>query len=153
MQHRSQRKIFEVVGNHAKGDETVNDLTNAELVREGYRAFNEGDLNTINRLWADDVTWTTPGESTVAGTARGKDAVIAQYGRYGGETDGTFKATLLSVFEGEGGRMVGLHHNSGTRQGRQLDTNCCIVLELEDGQVKSGTEYFLDLNNWDDFWS
>lgn len=128
-------------------------MTNAEVVRRGYQAFNEADLETIDKLWADDVTWTTPGESTVAGTARGKEAVIAQYGRYGGETDGTFKADLISVFEGDDGQVVGLHHNSGSRQGRDLDTDCCIVIEVEGGQIKSGTEYFFDLNNWDRFWS
>ena len=86
-------------------------MTNADVVRRGYQAFNEADIETIDRLWADDVTWTTPGESTVAGTARGKEAVLAQYGRYGGETGGTFKAQLKAVFEGDDGRVVGLHRN------------------------------------------
>lgn len=128
-------------------------MTNAEVVRRGYQAFNEADIDTINLLWKDDATWTTPGESTVAGTARGKEAVLAQYGRYGGETKGTFEAQLQAVFEAEDGRVVGLHRNIGERDGKQLDTMCCIVVELEDGQIKSGTEYFFDLHNWDQFWS
>jgi ketosteroid isomerase-like protein len=102
---------------------------------------------------AHDVTWTTPGESTVAGTARGRDAVLAQFGRYGGETDGTFKADLAAVFEGDDGRVIGLHHNSATRAGRELDTDCCIVFEVENGKIASGTEHFFDLYNWDKFWS
>jgi ketosteroid isomerase-like protein len=48
-------------------------------------------------LWADDVTWTRPDESTVAETARGKEAVIAHCCRYGGETNGTFTADLTAV--------------------------------------------------------
>ncbi len=132
---------------------TTETMTNTEIVRRGYQAFNEADIETINRLWADDVTWTTPGESTVAGTARGKDAVLAQYGRYGGETNGTFKADLKAVFEGDDGRVIGLHHNSATRAGRQLDTDCCIVFEIKNGKIASGTEHFLDLYNWDKFWS
>ena len=56
-------------------------MTDTEAVRRGYQAFNEGDVETISGLLADDVTWTTPGESTVAGTARGRDAVLAQFGR------------------------------------------------------------------------
>ena len=128
-------------------------MTNADVIRRGYQAFNKADIDTINRLWADDVTWTTPGKSTVAGTARGKGAVIAQYGRYGGETNGTFQAQLHSVFEAEDGRVIGLHRNVGERNGKQLDTMCCIVFELEGGQLKAGTEYFFDLHNWDQFWS
>ncbi len=128
-------------------------MTNADVVRRGYQAFNEADIATILRLWHDDATWTTPGESTVAGTARGKEAVLAQYGRYGGETNGTFQAQLQNVFESEDGRVVGLHRNVGERNGKQLDTMCCIVFEIEDGLVKSGVEYFFDLHNWDQFWS
>jgi ketosteroid isomerase-like protein len=128
-------------------------MTNTDVVRRGYQAFNEADIDTINRLWRADVTWTTPGESTVAGTARGKDAVLAQYGRYGGETAGTFQAQLHDVFEAEDGRVVGLHRNVGERDGKQLDTMCCIVFEIEDGQIKSGIEHFFDLYNWDQFWS
>jgi ketosteroid isomerase-like protein len=37
--------------------------------------------------------------------------------------------------------------------GPTYDTDCCIVMELEHGRIKSGTEYFFDLTNWDWFWS
>ena len=55
--------------------------------------------------------------------------------------------------EAEDGRVVGLHRNIGERNGKQLDTMCCIVVEVEGGRVKSGVEYFFDLHNWDRFWS
>lgn len=132
---------------------TTRTMTNSAVVSRAYQAFNEADLATLDALFADDAIWTTPGVSSAAGTARGKDAVFAQFGRYGGETDGTFRADLTTVFESEDGRVVGLHHNVGDRNGRKLDTDCCIVFEVEGGQIKSGTEHFLDLHNWDQFWS
>jgi uncharacterized protein len=132
---------------------TINTMTNADVVRRGYQAFNEADLAALDALFADDATWTTPGASSAAGTARGKDAVFAHFGRYGGETEGTFRAELATVFESDDGRVVGLHRNVGQRNGKQLNTDCCIVFEVEDGQIKSGTEHFLDLHNWDQFWS
>ena len=128
-------------------------MTNAAIVSRAYQAFNEADLAVLDSVFADDATWTTPGVSGAAGTARGKDAVFAQFGRYGGETEGTFRADLVAVFESEDGRVVGLHHNTGQRNGKQLDSNCCIVFELVDGHVLSGTEHFFDLHNWDEFWS
>jgi ketosteroid isomerase-like protein len=70
-----------------------------------------------------------------------------------GETGGTFKATLRDVFESEGGRVIGVHHNSAERSGKQLDTDCCIVFEVRDGRIVSGREHFYDLYNWDRFWS
>jgi ketosteroid isomerase-like protein len=76
-----------------------------------------------------------------------------QFGKYGGETNGTFKATLKTVAVCDDGRVVGVHHNSGERNGKKLDTACCVVFEIKDGQIYSGKEYFFDLNNWDEFWS
>ena len=39
------------------------------------------------------------------------------------------------------------------RNGKRLDTECCIVFEVENGRVTSGREHFFDLYNWDEFWS
>lgn len=83
----------------------------------------------------------------------GREAALAQFGRYVGDTSGTFKATLQSVFEDEDGRVVGVHHNSAERDSKHLDTDCCIVFELKDGKIIDGREHFFDLYNWDEFWS
>jgi ketosteroid isomerase-like protein len=126
---------------------------NAELVRRGYAAFNAADIDALMELIDENASWHTPGRSPIAGDYRGRDAVFGQFGRYGGETNGTFKAELEQVFTSEDGRVIGLHHNSGERNGKQLDTDCCLVFELENGRVISGREHFFDLANWDGFWS
>ena len=126
---------------------------NTEVVRRGYAAFNAGDINTLNELFHDNSSWHTPGKSSVAGHRKGKSAVFDQFGRYGGETNGTFKATLKTVAVCDDGRVVGVHHNSGSRNGKKLDVDCCIVFEIKEGQIFSGKEFFFDLNNWDEFWS
>ena len=126
---------------------------NAELVRRGYAAFNAADINTLNELFHDNSSWHTPGQSAVSGSHKGKDAVFTQFGKYGGETNGTFKATLKTVAVCDDGRVIGIHHNSGERNGKKLDVDCCIVFEFRDGQVYSGKEFFFDLHNWDEFWS
>ena len=128
-------------------------MTNADLVRRGYRAFKEADVDTLSGLFTDDAAWTTPGRSGIAGTARGKDAVLAQFGRYHGETQGTFRADLTSVCEGEDGRVIALHHNTGERNGKQLDADCCIVFEIQGGRVTAATEFYFDVHGWDQFWS
>ena len=51
------------------------------------------------------------------------------------------------------GRVVGLHQNTATGNGKQLDVSCCLVFELKDGQVTDGREYFYDLNAWEEFWA
>jgi ketosteroid isomerase-like protein len=127
--------------------------TNLALVRQGYQAFNTADIEALTLLFAPDATWRTPGTSGLAGTHVGRDAVLGQFGRYGAETQGSFKAVLQQLFVGADGRVVALHHNSGQRGGRTLDTDCCIVFDLRDGRVVSATETFSDLANWDAFWA
>jgi uncharacterized protein len=128
-------------------------INNGDLVRQGYEAFNSADLETLGRLFSEGASWITPGRSSVAGHARGRDTVFAQFGRYGAETAGTFRAELKQVLTAPDGTVIGLHHNTGERNGKQLNTDCCIVFEFEGGRVVSGREYFSDLYNWDQFWS
>ncbi len=126
---------------------------NAKIVERAYAAFNSGDMATLTEAFDERASWHTPGRSPVAGDAEGRDAVFAQFGRYAGGTDGTFKAVLKEVLWSDSGCVVGLHHNIGERNGKQLDTLCCIVFELENGRIVDGREYFADQHNWDEFWS
>jgi ketosteroid isomerase-like protein len=125
----------------------------ADVVRRGYQAFNMGDIKALNELFDEKATWHTPGHSAVAGDYQGRAAVFAQFSRYGGETEGTFKAALRQVLANDEGRVVGLHHNSGLRNGKRLDVDCCIEFQVEDGKIVSGREHFFDLHAWDAFWA
>jgi len=126
---------------------------NAAIVRRGYEAFNAADMATLTELFDENASWHTPGRSPIAGDHQGRDAAFAQFGRYGGETAGTFKATLKHVLADDEGRAVAIHHNSGERNGKQLDVDCALVFQLKDGRVVDGREHFYDLNAWDEFWS
>jgi hypothetical protein len=126
---------------------------NAAIVRRGYEAFNTGDIATLTKLFDESASWHTPGRSSIAGSRNGRDAVFSQFGRYGGETGGTFKANLLNVLESRDGRVVAVHHNSAERDGKNLDVLCCIVFELDNGRIIIGREHFYDLYAWDAFWS
>ena len=126
---------------------------NAELVRRAYAASDEADIETLTALIDENASWCIPGRSPVAGVYQGRDAVLAQLRRYGGDTGGTFSADLKQVFTSDDGRVIGLHHSSGERNGRRLDTDCCVVFEVVDGRVVSGREHVFDLAGWDAFWS
>ena len=126
---------------------------NAATVRRAYEAFNTADMATLTEAFAENASWHTPGQSPIAGDYVGRDAVFGQFGRYGGETAGTFRAELRNVFAADDGRVIGFHHNSGERDGKKLDVDCCIVFELEDGRITDGREHFFDLYAWDEFWS
>lgn len=126
---------------------------NLEIVRRGYAAFNAGDLQALAEIFAEDAAWHTPGRSSMAGDRKGQADVFALFGRFGSETAGTFKATLLHLLRGEDGSVVGVHRNTGERNGKRLDVGCCILFELKDGRVTDGREYFYDAHAWDEFWA
>ena len=83
----------------------------------------------------------TPGSGRIAGEYRGSDAVFAHFGEYAGETGGSFKAILQHAPAGEDGCVVGVHHNSAERNGKQLDVDCCSLLEVKDGRLIDGREH------------
>jgi uncharacterized protein len=126
---------------------------NIESVKRGYDAFNKGDMKTLTELFDERASWHTPGTSPIAGIHKNREGVFAQFGKYGGETAGTFRAELKSVAATEDGRIIGIHHNTAKRNGKQLDVDCCLVFEFKDGKVIDGKEYIYDLNKWDKFWS
>jgi ketosteroid isomerase-like protein len=125
----------------------------ADVVRRGYKAFNEADITTLAQIFDEKASWHTPGLTSIAGARFGREAVFTQFGRYGGETKGTFKAALQDVLATDDGRVIGVHRNSGERNGRHLDVLCCIVFEVKNGKVLSGREHFYDLYAWDAFWA
>jgi ketosteroid isomerase-like protein len=126
---------------------------NAAIVARAYEAFNARDVATLTKLFDENSSWHTPGRCSIAGSHMGRDAVLAQFGRYGAETSGTFRANLLNLLESDDGRVVAVHYNCAERNGKHLDVLCCIVLELQNGQIIIGREHFYDLYAWDAFWS
>lgn len=126
---------------------------NAELVRRGYEAFNKGDMKALTELFHENASWHTPGKSSIGGDFKSREATFAQFNRYGAETHGTFKAVLKDLAMCDNGRIVGIHRNTATRNGKKLDVDCCIVFQFVDGKVNEGKEYFFDLYAWDAFWS
>jgi hypothetical protein len=67
---------------------------NAAVVRRGYEASNTADIATLTELVDESVVWHTPGRSPISGDYQGRDAVFGQFGRYGGDTGGTFRANV-----------------------------------------------------------
>ena len=125
---------------------------NAAIVRRGYEAFNSGDMKTLTELFDESAVWRVSGRSSLAGDHEGRDAAFAYFGRLGQETGGTFRAELQHLLA-DGDRVVGIHHNSAERDGKQLDVDVCLVFQLENGRITEGVEHYRDLYAWDEFWS
>jgi uncharacterized protein len=126
---------------------------NAEIVQRGYQAFNAGDMETLTEVFDENASWHAPGRGPLAGDYNGRDAVFGYFGQLGGQTGGTFRATLEYLAESDDGRVIGVHRNSAERDGKRLDVGVCLVFELKEGRVVDGREHFFDLYASDEFWS
>jgi len=82
---------------------------NAAVVKRGYEAFNTADMKALTEIFDENASWHTPGRSSLAGDRQGHEAVFTQFGRYGGDTGGTFKATLQHLLQSDDGSVVGVH--------------------------------------------
>jgi ketosteroid isomerase-like protein len=60
---------------------TQQEHPNVALVREGFAAFQRGDVGWLDEHMADDIVWHVGGNSKWAGTYRGKSDVLAFQGR------------------------------------------------------------------------
>jgi ketosteroid isomerase-like protein len=132
-----------------KGDPMAN---NEDIVRQGYKAFGEGDLDTLRSLFAPDAVHVATGNNPVAGEYKGVDDILAYYGRLFELSNGTFAAELQST-QAEGDRVIAKHRNKGQRGDKTLDHDETLTFTLEDGKFTRLEEEHSDPAAYDDFWS
>lgn len=121
------------------------------LVRKGYEAFNSGDIETLIALFSTDVVQHVPGESRLAGTYKGVEAVLGYYGRLSDETDGTFRAHLIDVHGDGHGHVASVHQISSVRNGMRRVTRGSILFTFVGDKVTDLLELHSDLPGDDAF--
>ena len=123
------------------------------LVRRGYVAFSSGDVATLSELLAEDARQYQPGSGSMSGEFRGRDAILAYYGRLASETNGTFRVELEHVYTDGEGRVVASSRNTAQRGDRRLNTGAALVFTIKDGKAQDLHGVEEDLDDWDEFWS
>ena len=126
---------------------------NEDIVRQGYAAFAEGDMETLRSLFAPDAVHVATGNSQVSGEYRGVDAILGYYGTLFELTDGTFAAELQSVRTEGDGTVVATHRDKGQRGGKTLDQDEDLAFTISDGKITRLVENHSDQAAYDDFWS
>ena len=127
--------------------------TNEDLVRRGYKAFGEGDLDTLRGLFAPDAVHVATGNNPLSGEYSGPDAILGYYGKLFELSDGTFKAELKDVRVEGDDTVVATHHDSGQRAGKTLDQDETLTFTIADGKFARLVEDHSDPAAYDDFWS
>ena len=68
-----------------------------ELIREGFEAFAKGDMDTVSRVFDDDIKWHAAGTGALSGDFQGKEAVFAFFGKLMELTEGTFHQEIHAI--------------------------------------------------------
>src|SRR6266550_1088635 len=126
---------------------------NDELVRQGYKAFGEGDMETLRSLFAPDAVHSATGNGPLAGDYKGVDDVLGYYGKLFELTDGTFTAELKSTKVKGDDKVISTHRAKGRRGGKTLDQDEDLTFTISGGKFAQIVEQPSDQTAFDAFWS
>ena len=126
---------------------------NEELVRKGYKAFGEGDMDTLGSLYAPDAVHSATGNGPLAGEYKGIDDILGYYGQIFELSGGTFKAELNSAKAEGDDTVVATHRSKGQRDGKTLDQDETLTFTISDGKSTRLVEKHSDQAAYDAFWS
>lgn len=87
---------------------------NSDALKRGYEAFNNGDIDTVREIFAEDISWEGPNTEGVpmSGRHEGRDAVLQALGSIG-ESFEKFHVSPDELVE-EGETIVVLSHLDAT---------------------------------------
>jgi uncharacterized protein len=125
---------------------------NAEVVRRGYSAFANADMEGIQNLFADDVVWHVGGRSPLTGDYRGTENVLGFLGDLVSQTEGTYRTEVHDVIASDR-HAAALVRETAERQGKKLDQNSVHLYHVANGKVTEGWFYPGDPYTDDEFWS
>ena len=126
---------------------------NDELVRKGYKAFGEGDMDTLRSMYAPDAVHSVPGNNPLSGDYKGVDDILGFYGQLFERSGGTFKAELKSTKVEGDDTVVATHRGTGQRDGKTLDQDQTLTCTISDGKLTRLVDSASDQAAYDAFWS
>jgi uncharacterized protein len=142
----------------AQGNAIEADVT-PEHVMEAYAALGSGDINQIQKYWAEEMVWQVPGHNELSGWYYSRDEFLAFMGKVGEMSDHSFHMDLVAgKVLVTGDYSVDLTRNRGYRKGqpkKTMDIEVAHVLRWRDGKVIAGKgAIFGDgATEYDQFWS
>jgi uncharacterized protein len=126
--------------------------SNVDVIRRGYEAFDKGDLEAIQNLFAEDAILHVGGRNQISGDYKGRDEVLGFLGQCVSLSDGTFKATPHDILGSEG-HVVVLSRVTAERAGKRLDLPAVETYHLQGEKVSEAWFISSDDHVEDEFWA
>ncbi len=125
---------------------------NATVMRNVYEAWGRGDIPALEKLVAEDLAWHIPGRTPIAGTHKGRDAVLAASQKAWELTDYRSKVEVHDAVANEE-HSVALTRVTSRRGAKTLDIRGVEVAHMANGVVKEVWSLVEDQRPNDEFWS
>ena len=122
-----------------------------DIIRRGYQAFGEGDMEHLRSMFTPDVVQRMPGNNQLSGEYKGVDNVLGLYGREFELSGGTFSVELKSV-KTDGDKVVSVHRAKAEREGKTLEADESIEFTFSGDKVSRLDLTFADQAGEDAFW-
>lgn len=123
---------------------------NAQSVLRGFRAFAEGDMETLKGVLADDVTWHVAGRNKWSGDYSGPDAVVEYLS--GVSAEATIETQPHAVLADDD-HVVVLGNASSSRNGKSFSSNIAYVFHISTGRITAAWVVPADQYGQDEFWA
>lgn len=130
----------------------MSDHPNEQLLRRGYAAYSAGDIDTVNEIFADDITWHNAGNGPLSGDLKGKEQVFAFFARLQELSGGTSRIEVHDLLANDT-HAVALVHETAERSGRRVDLISTHVWHLSGGKAVEFWGMAYDQRAEDEFWA
>lgn len=109
----------------------------AKRLRAAFAAFDNGDLEALQKEIAADATWTNAGSGPIAGEHRGWDQIVQMLGKLVEISDGTFKTKIVSILANDT-QAAAVYDATATVNGKTATHRFFLIDDYDaDGKVKS----------------
>ena len=117
-----------------------NEAQNIEIMRRGYAAFANGDIETLKTLFSANANWNQTETGVLPGNYRGVNGILEYFGQLAHESQGSLRVEPQAM-AASGDRVFVLERVTGTRKGKTLNTTDVLVFKLNNGVVTEVTNF------------
>lgn len=131
---------------------TDRDHPNAIKLKDAHEAFQQGDLDKLFNLFADEMVWTVPGDNQLSGKYHGREEILGNFQTLGEIVD-SYWAYPLDYF-GSDDHVVLVALVKATRGDQVLEERECLLFTVNDeGRFSECFHLALDPDKWDRFFA
>ncbi|MCP2335475.1 nuclear transport factor 2 family protein [Actinomadura rupiterrae] len=126
---------------------------NVALLRDGFAAFDKGDMDLIRDLLADGVVHHVRGRGPLSGAYRTPEEILGFYVRLFDLSDGTFRAEPYSLTADDAHGVALVHTYAERPRGRVLSGRAVHIFRFAAGRIIEIRSLAEDQYADDEFWS